>query len=72
MWYALLLERMCWDKGSSVAVQILGLLPLQQHSPLMWCVLQLGSAMLIVKAGDSAFCTPQNGAAQDPLCAQPS
>ena len=40
--------------------------------PLTWRVLQPGSAMLIVKAGDSAFCTPQNGAAQAPLCAQPS
>lgn len=36
MWYIFLLERVCWDKGSSVAPQMLGLLPPQQHSPLTW------------------------------------
>lgn len=58
MWYTLHLESVCWDEGSSVAPQMLGLLPPQQHSPLTWGSLQPGSAVLIVKAGGSAFCTP--------------
>ena len=33
MWYIFLLERVCWDKGSSVAPQMLGLLPLNSTAP---------------------------------------
>lgn len=69
MWYTLHLESASWDKGSPVAPQLPGLLPPQQHSPLTWGGLQPGSAMLIVKAGDSALCTPPEwGSTGPPLC----